>query len=326
MPGKTLVAIADASGAIRLVNRHCEEALGRTLAELRGQPIWQRLPSEAYVDRMHQACLRVATGRRVDDEQGLWRTRSGRSLAVEWSYSPWNEAGGADTAHGVVITGSRVEAAPARRQVSARSLHRPIGTLAAVLARLPLVGAAGPADAVIHLIERILAPGALAKPGGYAALFAGSPGIDSAMARPAAALSGVPRRADLALRVQAEFGQYCRTVIDSASDAIVALSPDGKVQLWSQGAERMLGYSEDQVKHRTINFLVMPEELNRGLSLEEAAWRSNRPRCWRALKRHQDGSAVSVDIASSPIRDCAGRRSGAVWVMRTLDPPQRRAS
>src|SRR5829696_1386378 len=48
------------------------------------------------------------------------------------------------------------------------------------------------------------------------------------------------------------------TVADAAFDAIVAIAPDGVVQWFSRGAERMFGYRAEEVIGRPAT-LLMPE-------------------------------------------------------------------
>jgi len=49
-----------------------------------------------------------------------------------------------------------------------------------------------------------------------------------------------------------------RTVADAAFDAIVAIAPDGVVQWFSRGAERMFGYRAEEVIGQPVTPL-MPE-------------------------------------------------------------------
>lgn len=104
MPGKTLVVIVGPLGETRQINPHCEQATGLCLAEVRGRPVWELLPTAEHVDALRDGVLRVAAGESVEDHRGSWKTREGAPLAVRWAYSPLRDADGRILA--VVVTGS----------------------------------------------------------------------------------------------------------------------------------------------------------------------------------------------------------------------------
>src|SRR5262245_5210785 len=47
-----------------------------------------------------------------------------------------------------------------------------------------------------------------------------------------------------------------RSVVQSATDAIVLSDESGKIMFWNNGAERMFGYAEDEILHRPIEVLM----------------------------------------------------------------------
>lgn len=122
MPARTMVAIADAAGAIQLLNRHCEEITGFPLAEVAGREVWTVLPAPDAAAGMRQAFLRAAAGAAVEDEEGRWRTRGGAGLSVRWGYSAFRDADG--SVRGVAITGVDMQAQQRIQAELAESLNR----------------------------------------------------------------------------------------------------------------------------------------------------------------------------------------------------------
>ena len=84
--GDLLLAVIDAGGAIREMNRACERATGWRLDEVRGQPIWERLlaPDDARYARQRLTSKRGPEGERT----GEWVHRDGHRFAVAWSIAP----------------------------------------------------------------------------------------------------------------------------------------------------------------------------------------------------------------------------------------------
>src|SRR5690242_6905025 len=57
-------------------------------------------------------------------------------------------------------------------------------------------------------------------------------------------------------------GELFRLMVENVADyAIFVVDPEGLVRTWSQGAERLLGYREDEILGRTADVLYTPEDL-----------------------------------------------------------------
>jgi PAS domain S-box-containing protein len=56
-----------------------------------------------------------------------------------------------------------------------------------------------------------------------------------------------------------ESDQAYRLLFDSAGDAIIALSPEGRIVLWNASSERMFGYSAKEAEGAFLKDLVIPE-------------------------------------------------------------------
>lgn len=115
-------------------------------------------------------------------------------------------------------------------------------------------------------------------------------------------------------------------IVNSSHDAMIATTEDGTIRTWNTGAERMLGYTSEEVIGRKLNdFLVgadeglgrmymhegivnaMPEPLlESGVKQYEAAWRA------------KDGHPIDVSVAVSPIKPGQGIVTGFSFVARDI--------
>lgn len=111
-----------------------------------------------------------------------------------------------------------------------------------------------------------------------------------------------------------------RQVIDSVKDyAIFSVDPEGRITSWNAGAERVKGYSADEVLGMSIAAFY-PEGRRQqgypGKALETAARRGKyEEEGWRVKK---DGTMFWASVVISPIRDSQGELQGFSKVVYDL--------
>jgi two-component system cell cycle sensor histidine kinase/response regulator CckA len=107
------------------------------------------------------------------------------------------------------------------------------------------------------------------------------------------------RRAE---REIAERQQYLEGVLASAPDAIVTLDAQHRIVDWSAGAERLFGYTRDQVFGRNLDHLITnPEVLEEATGLTRVVVSGEAVPPREAVRCRKDGSPVQVIVAGSPI-------------------------
>ena len=108
-------------------------------------------------------------------------------------------------------------------------------------------------------------------------------------------------------------------VLDAATEhAIVAVDTSGSLTLFNEGAERMLGWSAEEVLGRSVLELHDPADLPQvarqlGMSWPTAFFDGtlvSGARTFRCRYRRRDGSAVAVSLTIAPMHDAAGRLTG----------------
>jgi PAS domain S-box-containing protein len=107
-------------------------------------------------------------------------------------------------------------------------------------------------------------------------------------------------------------------VAECSEDAIISESLDGEIDNWNPGAERLYGYSLDEIRGRNHSLLTAPEDLpelrrvleqvGKGLAVERQQMRQLR----------KDGAVVEVSLSLRPIRDSRSGIIGVVAVARDI--------
>jgi PAS domain S-box-containing protein len=110
------------------------------------------------------------------------------------------------------------------------------------------------------------------------------------------------------------------SIFDNVVDAIVTINESGSIESWSKGAERLFGYTTEEVLRRNVRML-MPEPhasahdgyLKRYLETGERRLIGQR----RELEaRHKDGRIIPVDIAISEMQ--IGSRRLFIGILRDM--------
>jgi PAS domain S-box-containing protein len=116
-----------------------------------------------------------------------------------------------------------------------------------------------------------------------------------------------------------------RLLIESVKDyAIFLLDPDGRVATWNTGAERIKGYTADEIVGRHFSVFYPPEDVAAGKTATElrAAEIDGRfeDEGWRVRK---DGSKFWADVVIAALFDDAGVLRGFAKVTRDLTERKR---
>ena len=124
-------------------------------------------------------------------------------------------------------------------------------------------------------------------------------------------------QAEEALRDSEE--QY-RMLLDGVQDhAIFMLDPQGRIVSWNAGAERIQGYSAEQIIGRNFSCLFPAEDIQRGrpqevLAIAAASGRHEE----QGMRVRKDGSRFLANVTCTALRDPAGNLRGFTEISRDL--------
>jgi PAS domain S-box-containing protein len=123
---------------------------------------------------------------------------------------------------------------------------------------------------------------------------------------------------DISERKQAEArSQRCETVISSSGDAIWSGSLDGIIESWNPAAERLYGYSEEEIVGRSASLLRPASDLD-DFTREQWEAGAGGSVLLGVCGQRKDGTLVDVAITLSPMCDQAGVVTGIVSVVRDV--------
>jgi len=116
---------------------------------------------------------------------------------------------------------------------------------------------------------------------------------------------------------------HLAAIVDSAEDAIASKDINGIVQSWNRGAERMFGYTAEEMIGRSIRTII-PRERWHEEDEVLARIRSGRSTDhFETLRQRKDGSLIEISLSVSPIKTSTGAIIGASKIARDITTPRR---
>jgi len=107
-------------------------------------------------------------------------------------------------------------------------------------------------------------------------------------------------------------------IVESSFDAIVSKDLDGTVRTWNSAAERMFGYSAEEMVGRSILTIIPTHLHDEEQDLLQRLRKGKRIEPFETVRQRKDGSYITVSLTISPIRNSKGRIIGASKVARDI--------
>ncbi len=115
-------------------------------------------------------------------------------------------------------------------------------------------------------------------------------------------------------------------IVESSPDAIISKTMDGVITSWNPAAERMYGYTAEEITGQNIAVLIPPDRADELPSILAMLRQGSQIEPFDTERIRKDGTVISVSVAISPIRDQAGAVIGAASVARDMTDRNRAES
>ena len=108
-----------------------------------------------------------------------------------------------------------------------------------------------------------------------------------------------------------------------SEDAIVSKNLDGVIATWNKGAERLFGYTSDEVVGKSVTILIPADHRNEEPGILKRIRAGERVEHYETIRQHKDGSLIDISLTVSPVRDSDGRVVGASKIARNITERKR---
>ena len=108
------------------------------------------------------------------------------------------------------------------------------------------------------------------------------------------------------------------SIVDCSDDAIVGKTPQGAITSWNRGAERIYGYSANEIIGRPMSMLIQPDRPDEMEGILARIRAGERVEHYETVRLRKDGKAIAISLTVSPIYDSAGKLVGVSSIARDI--------
>ena len=112
-------------------------------------------------------------------------------------------------------------------------------------------------------------------------------------------------------------------IVESSDDAIISKTLEGVITTWNRGAERIFGYTAEEVIGKPVTLLIPPNQTDEELAILQKLRRGERIDHYETVRMRKDGTLLDVSLTVSPLKDLEDRIIGASKIARDITQRKR---
>jgi PAS domain S-box-containing protein len=113
------------------------------------------------------------------------------------------------------------------------------------------------------------------------------------------------------------------SIVNSSDDAIDSKTLDGIITTWNPAAERLYGYSADEIIGKNISVLSHPDRPEEMAEILTKIRNGGRVEHYETVRVRKDGKTISISLTVSPILDDTGKIVGVSSISRDITERKR---
>ena len=107
-----------------------------------------------------------------------------------------------------------------------------------------------------------------------------------------------------------------RGLVDSSRDAIVGLSPDGRILTWSGSSREVFGYTAEEMRGKDISCIAPPDRHPESHEILNRLQKGERIDRLQTVRLRKDGQPIDILLSGFPLWDASGGIAGLTLVIR----------
>lgn len=123
--------------------------------------------------------------------------------------------------------------------------------------------------------------------------------------------------------LSADSNAWLAAIVESSDDAIVGKTLTGIIVSWNAAAERLFGYTAEEVIGQPVSMLAAPDRIDEMPVILAQLQMGRRLDHFETIRRRKNGTLVPVSLTVSPVRNDAGQIIGASKIARDISERKR---
>lgn len=107
-------------------------------------------------------------------------------------------------------------------------------------------------------------------------------------------------------------------IIDTSDDTILSKSLNGIIQSWNKSAERMFGYTEEEMIGKHISLIIPPSRLKEEEYIIGQIAQGKPVEHFETVRITKSGREIPISLSVSPVKDSSGKVIGASKIARDI--------
>lgn len=109
---------------------------------------------------------------------------------------------------------------------------------------------------------------------------------------------------DISEEVEADISQArLATIVATSDDGIISKDLNGRILTWNSGAEKIFGYSKEEIEGKSIQLLLPEERIGEEADILARIRKGGSVNNLETIRKHKDGRYINVSVTISPIFD-----------------------
>jgi PAS domain S-box-containing protein len=108
------------------------------------------------------------------------------------------------------------------------------------------------------------------------------------------------------------------SIVESSEEAITSKSLDGTITSWNKGAEKLYGYTAEEIIGRSVDILVPEDKKEELVNMFQDLEEGRKIELLETIRRRKDGSLIDVLLTVSPLRNNLGLLTGVSSIARDI--------